>query len=433
MELSQRQSAFENIRSRLFFVLFAMFIFRLGSHVPIPGVDLVKLGNYFSENRAGFMGFINMFGGGALSRMSVFSLGVGPYISASIAVNLLSFVIPTLEQYRKQGSQGQHQLTRYTRMLALVVALAQSIPVAKQLVAWGFVLNPSPSFYLLTCLSLATGTFFLMWLGEQITERGIGNGISVLIFAGIVSRFPEGLSSLTDLYYRNQMNGISLLLILAAILSVTAIVVWIEKGQRQIKITHPSRMQTGSSNVLPLKINMAGVIPPIFASIIVFTPLNIAALFTSVQDSPFLLMATRLMQPGQVLYSIIVVAAIAFFAFAYTSVTFNPEDLAENLKKGGAMVPGIRPGKSTAKYIDDVMSRLTLFGIIYLSFIVLLPEIFVQIWKIPFYFGGTSLLIVVVVVMDFMSQLNAHLIPDRYHAMVSKKKDGKKQNLQLFR
>jgi preprotein translocase subunit SecY len=272
-----------------------------------------------------------------------------------------------------------------------------------------------------------------MWLGEQITERGIGNGISVLIFAGIVSRFPEGLSSLMDKYYSSQMSGLSVLAVLAAVLLVTAFVVFIEKGQRQIKITHPSRTQSQSQNILPLKINMAGVIPPIFASILVFTPLTILSMFTSVQDSPMLLLVTRLMQPGQMLYSMLIILAIAFFSFAYTSVTFNPEDLADQLKRGGAMIAGIRPGKSTARHIDNVMSRLTLFGILYLSFVVLLPEIFAHVWQIPFNFGGTSLLIVVVVVMDFMSQLNAHLIPDRYHAMVSKRKDGKKQNLQLFR
>lgn len=429
-----KKSAVSEIRSRILFVLFAIFVFRMGAHIPLPGVDLVKLGQFFTENKGGFLSFLNMFSGGALSRMSVFSLGIGPYISASIAINLLSYVLPTLEELRKQGGQGRHKLTKYTRVLALIVALIQSVPVACQLLSNGFVLNPSALFFVTTSISLATGTMFMLWLGEQITERGIGNGISVLIFAGITSRFPDVFSNLFDMFSRGQLQILSLIVILAAIFMITAFVVLMEKGQRQIKVTHPSRSPSGSSaNVLPLKINMAGVMPPIFANIMVFTPLGIAGFFTTPAESNLLNIATRLLQPGQLLYSIVVVAAISFFSFVFTSMTFNPDEFSENLKKGGAMIPGIRPGKATSRYIDEVMSRLALFGILYLSFVVLLPELFVSTLKIPFYFGGTSLLIVVVVVMDFMSQLNAHLIPDKYHEMVSKGKGSKKQSLQLFR
>lgn len=429
------KSGIQDVQSRVLFVLFAIFIFRLGSHIPVPGLDYQKLAALSVQAQGGLFGFMNVMSGGALARMSVFTLSLSPYISASIAMQFLSYLVPHLEQLRKEGGRGKHKLTQYTRIFALLVALAQAVPMTKRMVSMGIVIDPSWLFFVVSAVTLATGTMFLLWLGEQVTERGIGNGISVIIFAGIASRFPEGVSHLHEMVSTGEMNIVTFLMVLASILAITMGVVYVEKAQRQIKITHPSRHQVRATqtHALPLKINMAGVIPPIFATTLVFMPFTLTGLL-GWGDSPYVQALTRALYPGQPFYVIAMVSAIAFFSYFYTSLVINPSEIAENLKKGGVLIPGLRPGAQTAKYIDDVLRRITLFGILYLSFVVLVPEVFVRVWKIPFSFGGTSLLIVVVVVMDFMSQLSAHLLPDRYASLVDKpSKSGGKQNLQLFR
>lgn len=429
------QSGIQDVKSRALFVLFAIFIFRLGSHIPVPGVDHIKLAIISAQAQTGLFGFLNVMSGGALARMSLFTLSLSPYISASIAMQMLVYIVPYLEQLKKEGGKGRHKITQYTRFFALGLALVQSIPVSRRMIGMGVVIEPGITFMLVSGITLATGTMFLLWMGEQITERGIGNGISVIIFAGICSRFPEAISHLYELVVTGEMNIIVFLMIIASVILVTAGVVFIEKAQRQIKITHPSRHQIRSSqtHVLPLKINMSGVIPPIFATTLVFVPFTILDAL-GLGKNIYVQTLMRALHPGQPLYIIVMISAIAFFCFLYTSLMINPNEIAENLKKGGVLIPGLRPGVQTAKYIDEVLKRITFFGILYLSFVVLAPEVFVKVWKIPFSFGGTSLLIVVVVVMDFMSQLSAHLLPDRYASLVDKpNKAGGKQNLQLFR
>ena len=430
------KSGLQDVKSRILFLLFVIFIFRLGSHVPVPGLDYYKLAESFSSAKEGLFGFLNVISGGSLARMSVFTLSLSPYISASIAIQMLSYVLPNLEQLRKEGGRGKHKLTRYTRILALLVALVQSIPMTRYMVNNGLVIDPSPFFFINTSITLATGTLFLVWLGEQITERGIGNGISMIICAGIASRLPEGASQLFEMARTGEMNMMVFLFVCAVIVSVTIGVIMFEKAQRQIKITHPSRHQVRSApqHSIPLKLNMAGVLPPIFATTLVFMPLSILNMVAGSNQNNWVQPLMRLMSPGQPMYIAAMVAAIAFFSFFYTSLMVNPTEIANGLKKNGVIVPGIRPGGQTATFIDNVLKRITLFGILYLSFVVLLPEIFVRVWQIPFYFGGTSLLIIVVVVMDFMSQLTAHLMPDKYTSLLEKPgKSGNKQNLQLFR
>ena len=429
-------SGIQDVKSRVLFVLFAIFVFRLGSHIPVPGIDYYKLQEIYSHSQGGLFGFINVISGGSLARMSVFTLSLSPYISASIAMQFLSYAIPHLEQLRKEGGRGKHKITQYTRIFALVIALVQSIPMTRLMISMNVVIDPSPLFFAVTAVTLATGTLFLLWLGEQITERGIGNGISMIIFAGISSRFPEGASQLYEMVSSGEMNIIVFIAVLLAVVGLTAGVVYIEKAQRQIKITHPSRHQVRNtpSHSIPLKLNMAGVIPPIFATTLVFMPMTILNLIYGSGQSPMVQSLMRALSPGQPFYVIAMISAIAFFSFFYTSLVVNPSDIADNLNRGGIIIPGLRPGKQTASYIDDVIKRITLFGIMYLSFVILAPEIFVRVWQIPFYFGGTSLLIVVVVVMDFMSQLSAHLLPDKYASLVDKPNKGStKQNLQLFR
>ena len=430
------KSGIQDVKSRILFVLFAILVFRLGSHIPVPGIDYYKLQQMYSQSQGGLFGFINVISGGSLARMSVFTLSLSPYISASIAMQFLSYAIPHLEQLRKEGGRGKHKLTQYTRFFALFIALVQSIPMTRLMISMGVVIDPSPLFFVVTGITLATGTLFLLWLGEQITERGIGNGISMIIFAGISSRFPEGASQLYEMVVTGEMNIIVFISVILAVIAITAGVVYVEKAQRQIKITHPSRHQVRSapSHSIPLKLNMAGVIPPIFATTLVFMPMTILNLVYGSGQSPWVQSMMRALSPGQPFYVIAMISAIAFFSFFYTSLVVNPKDIADNLKRGGIIIPGLRPGQQTASYIDDVIRRITLFGIIYLSFVILAPEIFVRVWQIPFYFGGTSLLIVVVVVMDFMSQLSAHLLPDKYASLVDKPSKGSvKQNLQLFR
>lgn len=414
------------LKSRLWFVLLGIIIYRIGAHIPVPGIDPQGLANLFNQQGGGILGLFNMFSGGALQRLTVFALGVMPYISASIIMQLLTVVVPLFEELKKEGEVGKRKINQYTRYGTVLLALFQSIGIAKWLVSEGIVLHPGFSFFFVAIVTLVTGTMFLMWLGEQMTERGIGNGISLLIFAGIVSRFPAAIGEVLGLVRQGQMQVISLLLLIVLIIAVTAVVVFVERAQRRITVNYAKRQQgrklyAASSSHLPFKLNMAGVIPPIFASSIILFPGAIAGWFGGGKIA-WLSKISLLLSPGQPLYLLLFTAAIIFFSFFYTALVFNPKETAENLKKSGAFIAGIRPGEQTARYIDDVMTRLTMVGAIYLALVALLPEFLIVTWHVPFYFGGTSLLIVVVVLMDFMGQVQAHLMSRQYESVMKKAK-----------
>lgn len=431
------QGGLTELKRRIFFVLIGIIIYRVGAHIPVPGIDPHKLAELFTQHSGGMLGLFNMFSGGALSRLTVFALGVMPYISSSIIMQLFTVINPKLEQLKKEGEAGRRKINQYTRYGTLVLSLFQAIGIAKWLASQGIVLNPDISFYFVATTTLVTGTIFLMWLGEQMTERGIGNGISLIIFAGIVSRFPEAVAKVINQVKQGQMQVISLLLLVAAVLLVTAFVVFMERAQRKIPVNYAKRQQgrkiyAAQSSHLPLKINMAGVIPPIFASALIMFPTTIAQFFSSVKYMGWLSDLALALSVGQPLYLILFTTAIVFFSFFYTSLVFNPKETAENLKKSGAFIPGIRPGENTANYIDKVMTRLTLIGAIYLTLVALLPEFLVSLWHVPFYFGGTSLLIIVVVIMDFIAQLQAHLMSYQYESIM-KKANLKTRHLGLLR
>lgn len=435
--LGLSQGGLGELKRRLLFVLIGILVFRVGSHIPVPGIDTQKLSDLFNQQSSGILGLFNMFSGGALQRLTVFALGVMPYISSSIIMQLFTSVIPRLEQLKKEGEIGRRKINQYTRYGTLFLAAFQAIGISKWLVSSGYVPNPSFYFYFVAAITLVTGTMFLMWLGEQMTERGIGNGISMIIFAGIVDRFPAAIGQVMTEVRQGQMQVISLLLLLALILGVTAFVVFVERGQRQIAVQY-ARRQVGrkiyaaQSSHLPLKINMAGVIPPIFAASIILFPATISQFFATTKGMGWLNGVTLALGVGQPLYNIFMAAAIVFFCFFYTALVFNPRETAENLKKSGAFIPGIRPGDQTANYIDDVMTRLTLVGAIYLTLVALLPEFINVFWHVPIYFGGTSLLIVVVVLMDFMAQVQAHLMSHQYESIM-KKAHLKGQSVGLLR
>lgn len=411
------------LKRRFVFLLLAILVFRIGSYIPVPGLDPAKLSQLFHSQSNNIIGMFNVFSGGALSRFTIFALGIMPYISASIIIQLFAAVIPQLEQLKKEGESGQKKINQYTRYGTLILALFQAIGITKMLVAHGIAANPNLSFYVIATITLITGTMFLVWLGEQITEKGIGNGISMIIFAGIVSGFPAAIGKTLEIVRQGQMQVLTLFLVIAVIIVVTAFVVFIERGQRRIKINYAQRQQgrkmyAAQSTHLPLKVNMAGVIPPIFASSIILFPASLAQWFG--QGHGWISDIAMALQVGQPLYLLIFAIAIVFFCFFYTAVVFNPRETADNLKRSGAFIPGIRPGEQTAKYIDLVMSRLTLFGAVYLLLVSLLPQFLMQAWSVPFYFGGTSLLIVVVVVMDFMAQVQAHLLSQQYDSLMKK-------------
>lgn len=413
------------LKRRLLFVLFALVIYRIGAYIPVPGLDPQKLAEIFSHQKNSIIGLFNMFSGGALSKLTVFALGIMPYISASIIMQLLTLVVPFLEELKKEGEIGRRKITQYTRYATVALSLIQAVGIARWLAGQGIALNPGFSFYFTAAATLVTGTIFLMWLGEQITERGIGNGISLIIFAGIVSRFPSAIASLFEQTRQGQLQFISLLLIALIVVAVTAFVVFVEKGQRRLPVQYAQRQMgrkvySAQTTHLPLKINMAGVIPPIFASSIILLPATLAQWFSSTPEMRWLGDIGLALSPGQPLYIIFFALAILFFSFFYTALVFNPKETAENLKKSGAFIPGIRPGDQTSRYIDGVMTRLTLIGAIYLVLVALLPEFMVFSWNVPFYFGGTSLLIVVVVVMDFMAQIQAHLLSQQYDSLLKK-------------
>ncbi|BBB58755.1 protein translocase subunit SecY [Undibacterium sp. YM2] len=413
-------------------MLAALVVYRIGAHVPVPGIDAKVLEDMFKQNQGGLLGMFNMFSGGAMQRFTVFALGIMPYISASIIMQLMSIVSPQLEALKKEGESGRRKITQFTRYGTVVLALIESYFIAFGLEGQaGLVLDPGMAFRLTTVLSLVTGTMFLMWLGEQITERGLGNGISIIIFAGIAAGLPGGLSNLFELVRTGQMGNFAALVICVVVPAVTFAVVYVERGQRKILVNYAKRqvgnkIYGGQSSHLPLKLNMAGVIPPIFASSIILFPATITSWFTKGAESStsgfitFLKDLAASMAPGEPIHALLYAIAIIFFCFFYTALVFNSKETADNLKKSGAFVPGIRPGDQTARYIDKILMRLTLAGAIYITLVCLLPEFLIAKWKVPFYFGGTSLLIIVVVTMDFMAQVQNYVMSQQYESLLRK-------------
>jgi len=417
---------FGDLWRRLWFLLGALVVYRIGAHVPVPGIDPVQLADLFRSQQGGILGVFNLFSGGALSRFTIFALGIMPYISASIIMQLMAIAIPTLEQLKKEGEAGRRKITQYTRYGTLVLALFQATGIAIALESQaGLVLDPGMMFRITAVTTLVAGTMFLMWLGEQITERGIGNGISIIIFAGIAAGLPSALGGLFELVRTGSMHPITGLFICALVVLVTAFVVFVERGQRKILVNYAkrqvgNRVYGGQSSHLPLKLNMAGVIPPIFASSIILFPATAAGWFGSSEGMVWLKDFAATLAPGQPIYVLLYAAAIVFFCFFYTALVFNSKETADNLKKSGAFVPGIRPGDQTARYIDRILMRLTLVGAAYVTVVCLLPEFLILKWNVPFYFGGTSLLIIVVVTMDFMAQVQAYVMSHQYESLLKK-------------
>ncbi|CAM8665753.1 SecY Preprotein translocase subunit SecY [Oxalobacteraceae bacterium] len=416
--------------NRLWFLLGALIVFRIGAHIPVPGIDPVQLEALFNQNSGGILGMFNMFSGGALSRFTIFALGIMPYISASIIMQLLTVVSPQLEAIKKEGESGRRKITQYTRYGTLVLATFQALGIAVALEAQaGLVIDPGLAFRFTTVVTLVTGTMFLMWLGEQITERGLGNGISIIIFAGIAAGLPSAIGGLFELVRTGSMHALTAILICVLVGLVTYAVVFIERGQRKILVNYAKRqvgnkVYGGQSSHLPLKLNMAGVIPPIFASSIILFPATITSWFTSGDASGgvvrFLKDLAASLAPGEPIHALLYAAAIVFFCFFYTALVFNSKETADNLKKSGAFVPGIRPGEQTSRYIDKILTRLTLAGAVYITVICLLPEFLIARWNVPFYFGGTSLLIIVVVTMDFMAQVQNYVMSQQYDSLLRK-------------
>ena len=414
------------LKSRLWFVLGALVVYRLGAHIPVPGIDPTALKQLFDSQSGGILGMFNMFSGGALSRFTVFALGIMPYISSSIIMQLVTVVSPKMEALKKEGEAGRRTITKYTRYGTVILATFQALGIAIALEGQaGLVLDPGLAFRLTAVVTLVSGTMFLMWLGEQITERGIGNGISIIIFAGIVAGLPRAVGSTLELARTGAFSIPLVIFLFVAVLLVTALVVFVERGQRKITVNYAKRqvgnkVYGGQTTHLPLKLNMAGVIPPIFASSIILFPATLAGWFGSSEKMHWLKDVSGILSPGQPIYIFLFAAAIMFFCFFYTALVFNPKETADNLKKSGAFVPGIRPGEQTAKYIDKIMGRLTLIGAIYITLVCLLPEFLRLKFNTPFYFGGTSLLIIVVVTMDFMTQVQSHLMSHQYEGLLKK-------------
>jgi preprotein translocase subunit SecY len=415
-----------DLKRRLIFLLMALIVYRVGTHIPVPGIDPDQLRQLFNSQQGGILGLFNMFSGGALSRFSVFALGIMPYISASIIMQMLTYVLPSLEALRKEGESGRRKITQYTRYGTLGLAIFQAIGISIAIESQqGLVLDPGLMFRFVCVVSLVTGTMFLMWLGEQITERGLGNGISILIFAGIVAGLPTAIGGLFELVRTGGISPLAAIFIIALIVVVTAFVVFVERGQRKITVNYAKRqvgnkIYGGQSSFLPLKLNMSGVIPPIFASSLILFPATLASWFTTGDATRWIRDLAAALAPGQPLYMFLYAALIVFFCFFYTALVFNSKETAENLKKSGAFVPGIRPGDQTARYIDKILMRLTLAGAIYITFVCLVPEFLNARFSVPFYFGGTSLLIVVVVTMDFMAQVQAYLMTHQYESLLKK-------------
>ncbi|HZM47391.1 MAG TPA: preprotein translocase subunit SecY [Burkholderiales bacterium] len=415
-----------DLKRRLLFLLGALIVYRIGAHIPVPGIDPEQLAELFRSQKGGILDMFNMFSGGALSRFTIFALGIMPYISASIIMQLMTVVSPTLEALKKEGESGRRKITQYTRYGTLGLAIFQSLGIAIALEAQrGLVIEPGLLFRVTTMITLTTGTMFLMWLGEQITERGIGNGISLIIFAGIAAGLPHAVAGTLELVRTGAFSILIAIFIFAVVLGVTAFVCFVERGQRRILVNYAKRqvgrkIYGGQSSHLPLKLNMSGVIPPIFASSIILFPATLVGWFGTAEGLTWLRNVAGALSPGQPIYVILYASAIIFFCFFYTALVFNPKETADNLKKSGAFVPGIRPGDQTARYIERIMMRLTLTGAIYVTLVCLLPEALI-VWKnVPFYFGGTSLLIIVVVTMDFMSQVQAYAMSHQYESLLKK-------------
>jgi preprotein translocase subunit SecY len=408
------------------FLLLALVVYRIGAHIPVPGIDPAQLEQLFKGQAGGILSLFNMFSGGALSRFTVFALGIMPYISASIIMQLMTYVVPTFEQLKKEGEAGRRKITAYTRYGTLGLAIFQAIGIALALESQaGLVISPGMGFRITAVVSLVAGTMFLMWLGEQITERGLGNGISILIFAGIAAGLPSAIGGLLELVRTGAMNILVSLLIIALVILVTYFVVFVERGQRKILVNYARRqvgnkVYGGQSSHLPLKLNMAGVIPPIFASSIILLPTTIVSWVSTGDSTRWLRDIASALSPGQPIYVALYAAAIVFFCFFYTALVFNSRETADNLKKSGAFIPGIRPGDQTARYIDKILLRLTLIGAIYITAVCLLPEFLILKYNVPFYFGGTSLLIIVVVTMDFMAQVQNYMMSQQYESLLKK-------------
>ena len=421
-----KSGKFGDLRRRLVFLLLALVVYRIGAHIPVPGIDPNQLAQFFKGQAGGILSLFNMFSGGALSRFTVFALGITPYISASIVLQLMTYVVPTLEQLKKEGEAGRRKITQYTRYATLGLALFQSLSIALALEgSAGLVLNPGFGFRLTAVSSLVAGTMFLMWLGEQITERGLGNGISILIFGGIAAGLPGAIGGLFELVRTGAMGYGSALVVISLVVLVTYAVVFVERGQRKILVNYAKRqvgnkVYGGQSSHLPLKLNMSGVIPPIFASSIILLPTTVVSWFATGDGLRWLKDLAGMISPGQPIYVMLYSAAIVFFCFFYTALVFNSRETADNLKKSGAFIPGIRPGEQTAKHIDKILSRLTLAGAVYITLVCLLPEFLTLKYNVPFYFGGTSLLIIVVVTMDFWAQVQSYIMSQQYESLLKK-------------
>lgn len=435
---ARNTAKYGDLKRRLMFLVLALIVYRIGAHIPVPGIDPDQLAKLFQSQSGGILGMFNLFSGGALSRFTVFALGIMPYISASIIMQLLTIVLPQLESLKKEGQAGQRKITQYTRYGTVVLATFQALSIAVALESQpGLVLDSGLMFRATAVITLVTGTMFLMWLGEQITERGLGNGISIIIFGGIAAGLPNAIGGLFELVRTGSMSIIAAILIVAIVAGVTYAVVFIERGQRKILVNYAKRqvgnkVYGGQSSHLPLKLNMAGVIPPIFASSIILFPATIAGWFTSDSTGTagrFIKDLAATLSPGQPVYILLYATAIVFFCFFYTALVYNSREVADNLKKSGAFIPGIRPGEQTTRYIDKILVRLTLAGAIYITLVCLLPEFLVLRWNVPFYFGGTSLLIIVVVTMDFMAQVQSYVMSQQYESLL--KKANFKGNLTL--
>ncbi len=415
-----------DLKSRLWFLVLALVVYRIGTHVPVPMIDPDQFRQAFNAQSGGILGLVNMFSGGALSRFSVFALGIMPYISASIIMQMMTYVLPSLESLRKEGESGRRKITQYTRYGTVALALVQAFGIAYALEAQpGLVTDPGLMFRFVCVISLVTGTLFLMWLGEQVTERGLGNGISILIFAGIVAGLPGSVGGLFELARTGAINPLAALFIVALVIAVTAFVVFVERGQRKIVVNYAKRqvgnkVYGGQSSHLPLKLNMSGVIPPIFASSLILFPATLASWFTAGDATRWIRDLAAALSPGQPLYILLYAALILFFCFFYTALVFNSKETADNLKRSGAFVPGIRPGDQTARHIDKILMRLTLVGAAYITFVCLVPEFLQLRYQVSFYFGGTSLLIAVVVTMDFMAQVQTYLMTHQYESLLKK-------------
>ncbi len=415
-----------DLGSRLWFLLGALVVYRIGAHIPVPGIDPVVLADMFKSQKSGILGMFNMFSGGALSRFTIFALGIMPYISASIIMQLATIAVPHLEALKKEGQAGQRKITQYTRYGTLVLALFQSLGISALLQSQaGLVPHPGAMFQMTTVITLVTGTLFLMWLGEQITERGLGNGISLIIFAGIAAGLPNAIGNTLEMARTGAFSIPLVLFLVIGVVAITALVVFVERGQRKILVNYAKRqvgnkVYGGQSSHLPLKLNMAGVIPPIFASSIILFPATLAGWFGSGSGMTWLKDFSDKLSPGQPIYVLLYASAIIFFCFFYTALVFSPKDTADNLKKSGAFLPGIRPGEQTARYVEKIMLRLTLVGAVYVTLVCLLPEFLVVKWNVPFYFGGTSLLILVVVTMDFMAQVQSYMMSHQYESLLKK-------------